>query len=30
MTDEGDTQFLLGELIASGKARGRQMDLDAA
>ncbi len=26
MTDEGDTQRLLGELIASGKARSKQMD----
>ncbi len=26
MTDEGDTQRLLGELIASGQARGKQMD----
>ena len=26
MTKEGDTQRLLGELIASGKARGKQMD----
>ncbi len=26
MTDEGDTQRLLGELIASGKMRGKQMD----
>ncbi len=26
MTDEGDMRQLLGELIASGKARGKQMD----
>lgn len=26
MTDDGDTQRLLGELVASGKARARQMD----
>ncbi len=26
MTEEGDTQRLLGELIASGKARAKQMD----
>ncbi len=26
MTDDGDTQRQLGELIASGRARGDQMD----
>ncbi len=26
MTDEGDTQRQLGELIADGRARGKQMD----
>ena len=26
MTNEGDMRQLLGELIASGKARGQQMD----
>ncbi len=26
MTDEGDMRQLIGEMIASGKARGRQMD----
>lgn len=26
MGDDGDTRQLLGELVAAGKARGRQMD----
>ncbi len=26
MTDEGDTQRLLGALVEGGKARGKQMD----